>query len=88
MINLEYNFQEQCTNLYNNWYEEIRNILFEKNATVGVALKGIPEFLKCITYTISLTVRIMYIVSTLVVILIHLKIQLISICIKQIFTVH
>jgi len=74
MITLEYNFQEQCTNLYNNWYEEIRNILFEKTATVGVASKGIPEFLKCITYTISLTVRI---VSTLIVVLIHLKIQLI-----------
>lgn len=54
---LEISFQEQCIDLYNNWYEEITNLLIEKTATVGVALKRIPEFLKCITYTISLTVR-------------------------------
>lgn len=57
METLKKKFQEQCTDLYNNWYEEITKILIEKTATVGVALKGIPEFLKCITYTISLTVR-------------------------------
>jgi len=56
MKTLENNFQEKCTDLYNNWYDEITSILIEKTATVGVALKGIPDFLKCITYTISLTV--------------------------------
>jgi len=57
MKTLKTKFQEQCTDLYNDWYEKIKKILTEKTATVGVALKGIPEFLKCITYTISLTVR-------------------------------
>lgn len=57
IITLTYNFEEQCTALLNNWYEKIKTILIEKKSTDGVALKGIPQFLKCITYTISLTVR-------------------------------
>lgn len=57
MKTLKNNFQEQCTDVYENWYEKILKILVEKTATVGVALKGIPDFLKCIIYTISRTVR-------------------------------
>jgi len=57
MKTLKNNFQEQCTDVYKNWYEKILKILDEKTATVGVASKGIPEFLKCIIYTISITVR-------------------------------
>lgn len=57
MKTLEREFQENCTDLYNNWYGEIKNLLSKKKATDGVVLKRIPEFLKCIMYTISLTVR-------------------------------
>uniref|UniRef100_A0A2S2NA24 Uncharacterized protein n=1 Tax=Schizaphis graminum TaxID=13262 RepID=A0A2S2NA24_SCHGA len=57
MKTLKREFQENCTDLYTNWYGEIKSLLSKKKATDGVVLKRIPEFLKCIMYTISLTIE-------------------------------